>query len=109
MGPIVDRSQETLVTSDNAIIAMRKVLLKATYAIEQGQPAPGADPLTHRGVRAYDCIVPRGTNWQDAVADHVTDMHRVGRHIDRIPSSSLPLPRVPTQRTRTRDLSRLAG
>lgn len=72
MGTIVDRSREILVTSDNAIIAMRKMMLKATHAIEQGEPAPGADPLSHRGVRAYDCIVPAGANWQDSVADHVT-------------------------------------
>ena len=47
MGPMVDRSQEHLGTSDRAIVTMRRLLLEATYAIENGEAAR-AVPIPRR-------------------------------------------------------------
>ena len=66
MGPIVDRSKEHLGTSDRAIATMRRLLLEATYAIERGDKAPGADPAVHRNVRPHDTLIPADANWRDA-------------------------------------------
>jgi phenylpropionate dioxygenase-like ring-hydroxylating dioxygenase large terminal subunit len=71
MGPIVDRSREYLGASDKAIIAMRKMLLEATYAIERGEEAPGIDPKSHGNVRPYDAVVPAGVDWREAFADEL--------------------------------------
>ena len=68
MGPIVDRSQEYLGTSDKAIIAMRRMLLEATYAVERGEDPPGASPESHRHIRPHDGVIPAGVAWQDALA-----------------------------------------
>ena len=72
MGPIVDRSREYLGTSDKAIIAMRKMLLEATYAVERGEKAPGIDPESHGNVRPYDAMVAAGVDWRAAFADELT-------------------------------------
>ncbi|HUZ75916.1 MAG TPA: Rieske 2Fe-2S domain-containing protein [Stellaceae bacterium] len=68
MGPIVDRSQENLGTSDRAIVTMRRLMLDATRAVERGEPLPGLDPQTYRRVRPYDDLVPDGRPWRDALA-----------------------------------------
>ncbi len=66
MGPIVDRSREHLGHSDRAIVAMRRLMLQATHALEDGDSAwpRGADPLHHRGVRAYDDYLKKGDDWR---------------------------------------------
>jgi phthalate 4,5-dioxygenase len=66
MGPIVDRSQEYLGSTDRAIVAARKILFEAMTAVERGEPAPGSDPATHRDIRAYDAIVPPGMHWRES-------------------------------------------
>jgi hypothetical protein len=37
MGPIVDRSREHLGLSDKAIIALRRLLLEGTHAVQRGE------------------------------------------------------------------------
>src|ERR1700691_5578124 len=69
MGPIVDRSQEYLGSSDRAIVTLRNVLLEAISAVERGEKAPGTDPATHRDIRPYDGVVPPGGNWRESFAD----------------------------------------
>jgi len=71
MGPIVDRSQEYLGSTDRAITTLRRILLEATQAVERGEPAPGADPKTHRDIRPYDGVVPPGQNWREAFGDNL--------------------------------------
>ncbi len=66
MGAICDRSKEFLGGSDRAIVAMRRLLLEATKAVEAGKPARGADPKTHRGMRPHDKIIPSDVPWQEA-------------------------------------------
>ena len=69
MGPIVDRSQELLGTSDRAIAVMRRLLLEATHAVERGARPPGTDPSTYRTVRPHDALVPRGADWRALFSD----------------------------------------
>src|SRR5712692_214373 len=59
MGPIYDRSQEHLGTSDGGVIAARRHLLKA-----QRDPALvlGTDPATHH-IRAVDMNLPRDVDF----------------------------------------------
>ncbi len=71
MGPIVDRSQEYLGSTDRAIVTLRNQLLEAMAAVERGEPAPGADPRTHRGIRPYDGVVPPGRTWREAFGDNL--------------------------------------
>jgi len=68
MGPIVDRSQEFLGTSDKAIVAMRRQLLEATRAVETGATPPGVDPAVHGGIRPVDRILDAGQAWKEAFA-----------------------------------------
>ena len=50
MGPIVDRTKENLVSTDNGIIMARHRLLKAARALaEKGVQPPGVDPVDAPG------------------------------------------------------------
>ena len=68
MGPIVDRSQEHLGTSDRAIVVLRRMLLEAVGAVERGETPPGVDPLQHRDVRPHEGILKTGGDWRVAFA-----------------------------------------
>jgi hypothetical protein len=68
MGPIVDRSKELLVGSDAAIVAMRRMLLEATCAVEAGDSPPGLNPESTRNVRGHDSVIPIGADWRQALA-----------------------------------------
>jgi hypothetical protein len=72
MGPIVDRSQERLVSTDNGIIIARQRLLRAATALaEQGTPPPGTDPATHN-VRSAALVLPAGVDFAVAARDALT-------------------------------------
>ncbi len=66
MGPIVDRSEEFLGTSDRAIVAMRRMLIEATKTVENGGRAPAAEPEAYRTIRPVDRILPGDVAWKDA-------------------------------------------
>lgn len=68
MGPIVDRSQEHLGTSDRAIVSMRRLLLEATHAVERNEPPKGTDPASSRAARPHDGLVPPDQDWRQAFA-----------------------------------------
>jgi phthalate 4,5-dioxygenase oxygenase subunit len=72
MGPIVDRSQELLVGSDAAIVAMRRMLLEATRAVERGEDPPGVKPESARHVRGHDSVIPLGVDWREALASELS-------------------------------------
>jgi hypothetical protein len=57
MGPIVDRSKENLVSTDNGIIMARHRLLRALRALDQGVTPPGLDPA-HQRVRSASVVLP---------------------------------------------------
>ncbi|HEY1505141.1 MAG TPA: hypothetical protein VGF92_12625, partial [Stellaceae bacterium] len=72
MGPIADRSQEYLGSTDRAVVTMRRMLLDAVDAVARGEPARGADPASHRAIRPYDKVVPPGQDWREAFAPDLT-------------------------------------
>jgi phthalate 4,5-dioxygenase oxygenase subunit len=58
MGPIVDRTRENLVSTDNGIIMARHRLLRAVKAlVEKGAAPPGVDPA-HQKVRSAALVLP---------------------------------------------------
>src|SRR4030095_15193562 len=58
MGPIVDRTKENLVSTDNGIIMARHRTLKAIKALmETGATPPGVDPA-HQRVRSAAVVLP---------------------------------------------------
>ena len=68
MGPIVDRSQEHLGSTDRAIVTMRRLLLEATRTVEAGGAPKGADPSTYRTMRAVDHFADAETAIPDLIA-----------------------------------------
>lgn len=67
MGPIVDRSKEHLGASDKAIVALRRLLLEATYAVERGERPRGTNPEAYRNIRPYDDFVDGEADWRQAL------------------------------------------
>ena len=66
MGPIVDRTKENLVSTDNGIIMARHRLLRAAKALmEKGTVPPGVDP-EHQKVRSAAVVLPRDQPYKDA-------------------------------------------
>ena len=69
MGPIVDRTKENLVSTDNGIIMARHRLLKATKALrERGIRPPGIDPV-HQRVRSAAIVLPVDQPYKTAASD----------------------------------------
>ncbi len=77
MGPIQDRTQEHLVSSDRGIVAQRKVLLKAIKDVQEGRdPAHVTrDPKLNRfpHMVVYSAVVPTTTSWKDYCEQLVTE------------------------------------
>jgi phthalate 4,5-dioxygenase len=69
MGPIVDRTKETLVSTDSGIIMARQRLLRAVKAlVEAGVTPPGVD-LAHQRVRSAAVVLPPDQPFKDAARD----------------------------------------
>ena len=69
MGPIVDRTKETLVSTDSGIIMARQRLLRAVKALEQsGTTPPGVD-LEHQRVRSASILLPADQPFKDAARE----------------------------------------
>lgn len=66
MGPIVDRTQEHLGSSDLQIIMARKFLLGAVRSVQEGSEPPGVQP-TYYTVRATERIVDDGKRWRETL------------------------------------------
>jgi phthalate 4,5-dioxygenase len=66
MGPIVDRTKENLVSTDNGIIMARHRLMRAAKAlVEKGTLPPGVD-LAHQRVRSAALVLPPDRPFKDA-------------------------------------------
>ena len=65
MGPICDRTQEHLGTSDKAVIFYRRLLLKKLQEMAEGKPLPAHDPSLSFDQRACSSEMPIGEPWQD--------------------------------------------
>jgi phthalate 4,5-dioxygenase len=68
VGPIVDRSQEKLGTSDTAIIKARRCLLNAVKTLENGEQLPGLDPESHK-VRSASVLLPKGVPFHEGAQE----------------------------------------
>jgi phthalate 4,5-dioxygenase oxygenase subunit len=72
MGPIVDRTKENLVSTDNGIIMARHRLAKAVRSLrEKGITPPGVDPAHHR-VRSAAIVLPPDSAFKDAAREDLT-------------------------------------
>ncbi len=72
MGPIVDRSKEHLVSTDNGIIMARHRLLRATQALmDNGTEPPGVD-VAHQKVRSAALVLPPDQPFQEAAKSALT-------------------------------------
>jgi hypothetical protein len=72
MGPIIDRTKENLVSTDNGIIMARHRLLRAAKAlIEKGVTPPGVD-LAHQRVRSASVILPPEPLFKEAAREALT-------------------------------------
>ena len=72
MGPIVDRTKENLVSTDNGIIMARHRLLRAAKElVEKGIAPPGVD-LAHQRVRSAALILPPDKPFKEAAKDALT-------------------------------------
>ena len=69
MGPVVDRTKETLVSTDSGIIMMRQRLLHAVKAlVEDGVMPPGLG-AAHQQVRSAAIVLPRDQPFKDGARD----------------------------------------
>jgi phthalate 4,5-dioxygenase len=69
MGPIYDRSQEHLGTSDMMVIQVRRKLLAAARAVANGAPAPGVDRPEGYRVRGGQVLLPEGADWVESTRE----------------------------------------
>jgi hypothetical protein len=68
MGPIVDRTRETLVPTDKGIVMARRILLNAAEANRAGKPIPGLAPAAQR-VRSCAIELPKNVAFKDGAKD----------------------------------------
>lgn len=72
MGPIVDRTKENLVSTDNGIIMARHRLRKAAVALrDKGVLPPGRTP-EHQQVRSAARVLPPDQPFKDAMKEDLT-------------------------------------
>ena len=67
MGPICDRTQEHLGTSDKAVIFYRRLVLRKLKEMAEGKPLPGLDPALDFQHRTASWYMPHDKPWQDAL------------------------------------------
>ena len=66
MGPITDRSQESLGASDVAVAAFRRLMVEAARTMRDGHRAIGAggSHVPHASISSFEGVVPKTTNWR---------------------------------------------
>ena len=69
MGPIQDRTRETLTTTDRGIVqARRKLIAVATRLLESGTPPPGTEPISQK-IRSVAVVVAEDASFPACVSD----------------------------------------
>jgi phthalate 4,5-dioxygenase oxygenase subunit len=68
-GPFYDRSREHLVSADQAVMRVRRVLLDSVKRVMDDKPPVGVG-VDLRGVSACDAELPDGAPWQDLLPSH---------------------------------------
>lgn len=69
MGPIYDRSKENLISSDLAIVRMRRRLLDSIDRMDQGLEPVGFE-IDTSSIEAVDTTPPDGAHWRTLVPSH---------------------------------------
>jgi phenylpropionate dioxygenase-like ring-hydroxylating dioxygenase large terminal subunit len=69
MGPIVDRTKENLVSTDNGIIMARHRLLRAVKALMDKDATPPGVDIAHQRVRSAAVILPPDMPFMDAAKE----------------------------------------
>lgn len=65
MGPIYDRTQERLGSTDLAVTRMRHILLRAAAGLAAGKEPPAvAGDLDYRSIRGAEKILEPGEDWR---------------------------------------------
>ena len=67
-GPIQDRTKENLCSTDNGILMMRRMLLKAARDNREGKSLPGLKPDEQR-VRSCAVELPKNVKFKDGARD----------------------------------------
>ena len=70
MGPVVDRTEEHLGSTDKAIVAARLLLLQAARSIGKKIAPPGIGPSYYR-LRAIEKVLPHDAQWRVAMKDEI--------------------------------------
>ena len=72
MGPVIDRTKENLVSTDNGIIMARYRLMRAAKELAaKGTMPPGVD-VAHQRVRSAAVILPPDRPFKDAAKEALT-------------------------------------
>ena len=72
MGIVADRTKEHLGVSDTAIIQIRKTLLQALRAIDDGLDPPGLDPSSYQ-IRSSRFKLDSGESFEDEITRQISD------------------------------------
>jgi phenylpropionate dioxygenase-like ring-hydroxylating dioxygenase large terminal subunit len=72
MGPIVDRTKENLVSTDNGIIMARHRLLKAVKGLMQNETVPPGVDIAHQRVRSAAVVLPPNRPFIEAAKEALT-------------------------------------
>jgi len=73
MGPIADRSKDTLGSSDRAVAQFRRIMVAAAKGVAKGEPAIGTtEPhIPHAKLSSYEGVVAKTTDWRTLGVDEV--------------------------------------
>jgi len=70
MGPIYDRTEEHLGTTDGMIIQVRRKLIRAAKLLrDAGTPPPASEHPELYRVRSCSTVLPASADWKEALAD----------------------------------------
>jgi len=72
MGPIVDRTKENLVSTDNGMIMARHRLLKAVKGLMQNETVPPGVDIAHQRVRSAAVVLPPNRPFIEAAKEALT-------------------------------------
>jgi phthalate 4,5-dioxygenase len=86
MGPVVDRTEEHLGSTDKAIVAARLLLLQAAKSVGKKIDPPGIGPSYYR-LRAIEKVLPHNSHWRTAMKDEICPKDRLEPAVTIDPTS----------------------
>jgi phthalate 4,5-dioxygenase len=69
MGPVVDRTQEQLASTDLAISRMREILIVAARGLADGAAPPAVGDLDYESIKGAEKILESGEDWRTLGTD----------------------------------------